>query len=89
MECTICLENISNKFFITYCSHIFHVNCFNKCLEFKNNCPLCRTLLYTKKRKDIFLTPIRPIKKINNGIRWTIYIDQNNRIISSIPLWIS
>ncbi len=89
MECAICLENISNKFFITYCSHIFHVNCINKCLEFKNNCPLCRTLLYTKKRKDIFLSGRRWVRKINNGVKWSIFIDENNRIISSIPLWIS
>ena len=89
MECAICLENISNKFFITYCSHIFHVNCINKCLEFKNNCPLCRTLLYTKKRKDIFFSGRRWVKKINNGVKWSIFIDENNRIISSIPLWIS
>lgn len=90
MDCSICLENISNKFFITYCSHIFHTNCINKSLKYNNKCPLCRTLLCknkTKKMKEHNLR-VRYIKKINNGIKWTVFIDENNRTISSIPLWI-
>jgi hypothetical protein len=88
MDCAICLENIINDFFITYCSHMFHNKCIKKSLEYKYNCPLCRTLLCKRKTKDGSLR-IRYIKKINNGVKWTIFVDQNNRTISSIPLWIS
>ena len=88
MDCAICLEIITNEFFITYCPHVFHNKCIKKSLEYKHNCPLCRTLLCKRKTKGESLR-IRYIKKINNGVKWTIFIDQNNRTISSIPLWIS
>lgn len=44
-ECPICLSPIdTNKLFITKCcKKQFHTACFDECMKYKQECPLCRT----------------------------------------------
>ena len=45
-DCTICLENINDDFFITECDHHFHKNCINKWYGTSQECPNCRGPIY-------------------------------------------
>ena len=41
--CNVCLNNISNKNFgVTTCGHFFCYTCIYKCINYKNECPVCR-----------------------------------------------
>ena len=41
--CNVCLNNISNKNFgLTSCGHFFCYTCIYKCVNYKNECPVCR-----------------------------------------------
>ena len=93
MECSICLENIDNFFYITTCNHIFHNKCINNCLKHRNSCPLCRKRLCkqnnyinSKLHRGIIVRYVRRIDHNNN--KWTIGIDSFSKVIFSVPLWI-
>ena len=42
IECSICLENGSNKFLQLNCDHLFHEKCIKSWIEQHNSCPICR-----------------------------------------------
>jgi hypothetical protein len=43
-ECPICLSSIDiEKLFVTKCCNKqFHIECFEECMKYKAECPLCR-----------------------------------------------
>lgn len=43
-ECCICYENIENieNISLLKCGHYFCKNCFDKCLQINDKCPMCR-----------------------------------------------
>jgi hypothetical protein len=44
-SCSICLESIKKKSFITPCCHFFHKGCLTRWLKKSKTCPNCRTEL--------------------------------------------
>jgi hypothetical protein len=69
-ECPICLCEIEkDKLFITNCcKKQFHLNCFNECMKYNPECPLCR-----KKSDNVVIT----IQENEEGnIRYNIIIYQ-------------
>ena len=43
-ECPICLlQNDLDVITTDCCKNKFHKECYNKCMEYKKECPLCRT----------------------------------------------
>ena len=47
-ECSICVSDTvqdSNPLVMLQCEHTFHKDCIQKWVEYKADCPLCRTLL--------------------------------------------
>jgi hypothetical protein len=43
-ECPICLlQNDLETITTECCKNKFHKECYNKCMEYKKECPLCRT----------------------------------------------
>lgn len=48
-SCPLCLETIQRPT-VTNCLHVFCHDCINKSMEFKQECPMCRTYL----NKDMF-----------------------------------
>lgn len=50
--CCLCLE-ILDRPTITNCQHIFCHDCIKKSMEFKNKCPMCRTVLREEQFKEI------------------------------------
>lgn len=47
MECSICMNNISNKNICTTgCNHSFCLSCLLQHLDTNKNCPLCREFIY-------------------------------------------
>lgn len=47
MECSICLEKITDEKKILKCNHEFHTECINLWLNEKKDCPVCRMTLET------------------------------------------
>lgn len=45
-DCSICLDEILNDFFITDCGHHFHKKCITKWYNTSQECPLCRGHIY-------------------------------------------
>jgi hypothetical protein len=43
--CSICINKINNKPSYLPCGHSFHSNCILNWLDYKMNCPVCRTKL--------------------------------------------
>lgn len=46
MECSICLKelNVKKRIIVeTKCKHHYHMICLDNWLEYKDNCPMCRT----------------------------------------------
>ena len=41
-DCSICLSPL-NEYIVLNCSHKFHRNCILQSINFKSNCPLCRS----------------------------------------------
>ena len=42
-ECPVCLEPLSGTITIVgCCKKSFHAGCLNKCIQAKNQCPMCR-----------------------------------------------
>jgi ElaB/YqjD/DUF883 family membrane-anchored ribosome-binding protein len=54
LDCSICLEKISDSIVITKCEHVFHEKCLTTWLDKYLTCPLCRTVCRDKKdeKKD-------------------------------------
>jgi hypothetical protein len=48
MECSICLENVSEDKRILKCGHEFHTVCIDLWFNEKKECPVCRTSLETQ-----------------------------------------
>tara|TARA_B100001989_G_scaffold253128_1_gene238247 strand:+ start:787 stop:1311 length:525 start_codon:yes stop_codon:yes gene_type:complete len=48
MECSICLENVSEDKKILKCGHEFHTVCIDLWFNEKKECPVCRTSLETQ-----------------------------------------
>jgi len=47
MECSICMNDISNKnICTTSCNHSFCLSCLLQHLDTNTNCPLCREFIY-------------------------------------------
>eukprot|EP01095_Lingulamoeba_sp_RSL-Kostka_P017030 TRINITY_DN8625_c0_g1_i1.p1 TRINITY_DN8625_c0_g1~~TRINITY_DN8625_c0_g1_i1.p1 ORF type:complete len:579 (+),score=71.93 TRINITY_DN8625_c0_g1_i1:256-1737(+) len=46
-QCVICMSDIdpSCRYMITPCKHVFHDECLQQWMEFKMDCPTCRTVL--------------------------------------------
>jgi len=45
--CPICMENLTPvNLMITKCGHQFHTNCMLIYLKHKNDCPMCRNIIY-------------------------------------------
>jgi|TARA_Y100000389_G_scaffold105527_1_gene102465 hypothetical protein len=44
-ECSICLEDVTNKYPVLSCGHIFHYECINEWKKISKNCPNCRNSL--------------------------------------------
>lgn len=47
MECSICLEKITEEKKVLKCYHEFHTQCINLWLNEKKECPECRTVVET------------------------------------------
>ncbi len=47
MECSICLEKITEEKKLLKCNHEFHTVCINLWLNEKKECPVCRTAVET------------------------------------------
>jgi hypothetical protein len=45
-ECSICLDNIEDNFFVTDCGHQFHKKCILKWYNSSQECPNCRGHIY-------------------------------------------
>ncbi|KAL3634125.1 hypothetical protein CASFOL_021179 [Castilleja foliolosa] len=46
-DCAVCLDEFYGDVgVLVNCGHKFHVGCINEWLKEKNNCPLCRALVY-------------------------------------------
>jgi len=45
-ECSICLDDIVDDFFVTACGHQFHKKCILKWYNTSQECPLCRGHIY-------------------------------------------
>ncbi|KAL3634142.1 hypothetical protein CASFOL_021196 [Castilleja foliolosa] len=46
-DCAVCLDEFYGDVGVLInCGHKFHVGCINEWLKEKNNCPLCRALVY-------------------------------------------
>ena len=41
-ECPICLLELDNDIILDCCSQKLHKKCYNKCVSYKLECPLCR-----------------------------------------------
>jgi len=48
--CCICMEHFScnQEVYWLSCKHIFHTNCLDEWVKYKNECPSCRTLIKLK-----------------------------------------
>ena len=84
MICPICLEILQENLFITFCSHVFHKECINKCLEVDIRCPMCRREIDGIIPKEKVM-----VRKEKNGTKWTECVDSNGVVISSLPMWIN
>lgn len=51
-DCCICMETITSDGVKTKCNHGFHAKCLNKWLKNDSRCPLCRTHVTKKKKKQ-------------------------------------
>ena len=61
MECPICYECIDDTFItIGCCKKVFHPQCYNDCMLYKHECPMCRAFQH-----DISL----PVKNVSIVIR--------------------
>lgn len=45
MECVICMESIEGDYMVTPCNHVFHPKCLEQWMDFKMDCPTCRSTL--------------------------------------------
>ena len=46
MECPICLDPIIGPVVtVNCCNKQFHVECYNKCMDVKKECPMCRHVI--------------------------------------------
>jgi len=45
-ECSICLDDIEDDFFVTECGHQFHKKCIHKWYNSSQECPNCRGHIY-------------------------------------------
>ena len=53
-ECPICLDNIEkdSNVFLTLCGHLFHHDCLNEAMSFRQKCPTCRRHIYFNKNHE-------------------------------------
>ena len=42
-SCSICMEDLTKDMVATKCGHVFHDRCIFNNLEYRNECPLCKT----------------------------------------------
>jgi len=42
-SCSICMENLTKDMVATKCGHVFHDICIFNNLEYRNECPNCKT----------------------------------------------
>lgn len=52
VECSICLEPMKGKTILD-CGHTFCIKCTISHFRIKNNCPLCRAIVYDKSVKGV------------------------------------
>ena len=45
INCSICLDNITNSAYHSICGHIFHSNCIQKWVIYHKTCPMCRATI--------------------------------------------
>lgn len=45
IDCSICLDNISNDAHYLLCGHIFHSKCIRKWVIHHKTCPMCRATI--------------------------------------------
>jgi hypothetical protein len=83
LTCPVCLDEITNNLFIPFCRHVFHNKCITRCLHRDIRCPICRRVIDGIAPKESVY-----IKKEFDGTRWTVCIDANGKVLSSLPLWI-
>ena len=51
--CSICLEKVSHEFIFQFpCHHVFHKNCISECIQYKNQCPTCKTQFLIRKKPN-------------------------------------
>uniref|UniRef100_A0A6C0EZ21 RING-type domain-containing protein n=1 Tax=viral metagenome TaxID=1070528 RepID=A0A6C0EZ21_9ZZZZ len=71
-ECPICLETMKGKTTLE-CNHTFCIKCTISHFRLKNNCPLCRAIVYEKKAKGV-----KEINKITDNVLNGKYRSRNN-----------
>ena len=84
LTCSICLNDIKRKMFVTFCNHVFHRDCMTECLSNFSCCPICRRKLDNTLCKKT----VRLRKSNDSGYRWTEIVNMDGNMLSSIPLWI-
>lgn len=75
-ECSICLENITNKYTILKCNHVFHANCIKTWLKTHMECPMCRTYL-----KEYYDGSVFNKNKLKFGIKFNLILNDDKFII--------
>tara|TARA_E500000178_G_C16708585_1_gene611658 strand:+ start:167 stop:733 length:567 start_codon:yes stop_codon:yes gene_type:complete len=75
-ECPICLDNISNKYTILKCNHVFHNSCIKAWLKTHNDCPTCRTYL-----KEYYNGNVINKSKLKYGVKFILILNDDKFII--------
>ena len=82
--CPICLENVNDDGYITYCNHVFHRTCIQTHFLRDIRCPCCRRYVDGVKTRKIYLKQHMDL----SGTKKTIIINSDGIILSCIPLWL-
>lgn len=75
-ECPICLENITSKYTILKCNHVFHNSCIKTWLKKHNQCPVCRKYL-----KAYYDGKLVNKNKLKFGIKYILILNDDKFII--------
>ena len=76
LECSICLEDIKDKYTIIKCNHVFHKQCLNLWLKKHQTCPMCRTYL-----KEYYEGYVYNKKTFKLGLKFYLIVTEDSLII--------
>lgn len=89
-DCSICLCEISPlELYTTNCNHTFHHGCISRAWMRNNNCPYCRTPMFTRARPSTYATPYDRLdnleQRINNlNTQITSMLNNYNRMYNEV-----